>query len=235
MPQLLVAVTNYDFERNAELLKRIFGRYWPTLLIDSDSPRRPRNTDISITNDYYPGLWNESVKQAIDGGYEWLLFIASDVQVRTPDSLEHCINEVCSNESIGVWTPSVHRASRCASKLMFTRNSGGLRQCSYAEGFCFMVRTSILQKQYPIPSWNKSGWGVDVVTSWLATQAGYQVCVDDRALVYHPRARHSHRIKRDPAYADLTRYREQFGITQEMMDEFFFSDYLQLKAAGEME
>ena len=229
MPQLLVTVVNYDFERNAELLLRVFRRSFPTLLIDADSPRPPRGTDISIPNTYYPGLWNEAVHQAINGNYEWLLFIASDVQLRNPKQLEPCINEACTNESIGVWTPSVHRASRCASKLVFTRNSGGLRQCSYAEGFCFMARTNILKQQHPLPSWNKSGWGVDVVTSWLATEAGYKVCVDDRPLVYHPRARHRHRIERDPAYDDLTRYCAEFGLDEAARDRFFYSDYEQLQ------
>jgi len=235
MPNLLTTVINYGFETNADYLKRFFQRLGPILLIDSSSPRSPKTTDITIPNAYYPGLWNEAVHHAVASNYEWLFVIASDVKLLRITDFKAIVNQVCATPEIGVWTPSLHKSSRCASKLSFNRGTGGLRTCSYVEGFCFLVRTDIIKQQHPIPAWNKSGWGVDVVTSWLATQQGYQAKVDDRLLIHHPRARKEHSIERDPAYADLTRYRESFGISKEMLDDFFFSDYAQLKEEGLVE
>ena len=235
MPEPLVAIINYDFNANAEYLRKVFAPLFPTLLIDSSSPKPPRTADLIIPNSYYPGLWNAAVSAALDQGHDWLFVIASDVKLLQVNNIQKRISDVCRSPDIGVWAPSLHKSSRCASKLCFNRGTRGFRDCSYIEGFCFLVRTEIVQRRYPLPSWNKSGWGVDVVTAWLATEMGYRVRVDDRLVIYHPKARTQHRIDRDPAYADLTRYREAFGITQEMMDNFFFSDYIQLRAEGLIE
>lgn len=232
MSPLLVAVTNYDFRRNAEVLKATFERHFPTLLIDATSPRPPKTTDITVPNTYYPGLWNEAVKQAIDGNYEWLLFIASDVQLQRAMRLADCITEACATPDLGLWGPAVTRESRCASKVMVWRNTRAMRPCCYVEGFCFMARTSLLQQQYPLPAWNKSGWGVDVVTALLASRADYKVCVDDRIVVYHPKARVNHQIERDPAHADLRRYCAKYGLKGEDLKAFFYLDYLRTIEAG---
>jgi hypothetical protein len=232
MPSLLVAVTNYDFHRNADALKATFERHFPTLLIDATSPRPPKTTDITVPNTYYPGLWNEAVKQAINGDYEWLLFIASDVQLQRSLRLAECIADACATPELGLWGPAVTRESRCASKVMVWRNIRSMRPCCYVEGFCFMARTHLLKQQHPLPAWNKSGWGVDVVTALLATRAEYKVCVDDRVLVHHPKARVQHQIERDPAYADLQRYCAEYGLNDENLKAFFYPDYLRAMEVG---
>lgn len=224
MPQLLTVVANYDFNNNAELLKRQFSKHYPTLLIDSSSPRPPRNVDQIIPNTYYPGLWNAAVKEAIDGDYEWLLFIASDVRVIDFENLFAALTNALGHHQLGVWTPSLHKSSRSAARLAINQNSHAMRGCGYVEGFMFLVRTSIIRQQYPCPDWNKSGWGLDVVTSYLAKEQGYWVATDDRAMVYHPRSRTTHRIDRDPAMDDYTRYRLDWGIDDEKLHKLFTAD-----------
>jgi hypothetical protein len=224
MLSLLVAVTNYGFSANADTLKKIFKRHFDTVLIDASSPEPPRSVDTTIPNSYYPGLWNEAVSQASDGKYEWLLFIASDVQLRHSSLLSRCIREACLNPDVGVWTPSVHSRSRCSAKGSIWQRTHSTRTCAYVEGFCFMARTAILQQQYPLPAWNKSGWGVDVTTAFLARNQNYKVCVDDRAIIYHPQALADHSIEHAPAMRDLRRYCATYGLHDKKLKEFFYAD-----------
>lgn len=231
-PELLVVVTNYEFNNNAARLKHTLGRYFNTILIDGSSRDTPAEADLVVPNTYYPGLWNAAVHAALERGCEWLWFIASDVRLRSSSGIHRCVNQALDDPRTGVWTPSVHRESRCASKLSITRGTAKVRTCSYVEGFCFMARTSILKQQYPLPARNKSGWGVDVVTSYLAWQQGYEVRVDDRALVHHPRARKDHAINQKAARIDMRRYCRSFGLSVEKIDAFFLRDYEQLKAEG---
>jgi len=224
MLSLLVAVTNYGFSANAEALKKTFKRHFDTVLIDASSPEPPRSVDITIPNSYYPGLWNEAVSQASDAKYEWLLFIASDVQLRHSSLLSRCIREACLNPDVGVWTPSVHSRSRCAAKGSVWQRTHSTRTCAYVEGFCFMARTAILQQQHPLPAWNKSGWGVDVTTAFLARNQNYKVCVDDRVIIYHPQALVDHSIDRGPAMKELRRYCATYGLRDKKLKEFFYAD-----------
>ena len=224
MAPLLVAVINYGFEANADRLKRDLSVHFPTLLIDSSSQRQPRSVDITIPNTYYPGLWNEAVKQAIEGNYERLFVIASDVRVTSISALVERINRALEQDSIGVWTPALHPKSRCAAKHTFNRNTESVRGAGYIEGFCFLAKTAILRQQYPLPAWNKSGWGVDVVTSYLAKQQRLAVAVDDCAEIYHPRARNDHKIDRTSAVADFNRYIAEWRITEDKLHTLFTAD-----------
>jgi hypothetical protein len=224
MLSLLVAVTNYGFSANAEALKKTFKRHFDTVLIDASSPEPPRSVDITIPNSYYPGLWNEAVSQASDGKYEWLLFIASDVQLRHSSLLSRCIREACLTPDVGVWTPSVHSRSRCSAKGSIWQRTHTTRTCAYVEGFCFMARTAILQQQHPLPAWNKSGWGVDVITAFLARKQDYKVCVDDRVIIYHPQALADHSIDQRLATKDLRRYCASYGLRDKKLKEFFYPD-----------
>jgi SAM-dependent methyltransferase len=224
MPKLLVAIINYGFEANADRLKHDLSAHFPTVLIDSSSPRQPRTVDITIPNTYYPGLWNEAVKQAIDGEYDRLFVIASDVRIIALPPLIKALHQALEHDDIGVWTPSLHSKSRCEAKLAFNKKTDCLRGCGYIEGFCFLAQTSILKQQYPLPTWNKSGWGVDVVTSYLSKQQGLAVAVDDRAEIYHPRARNQHKIDRTSAFAEYTRYITDWGIDDEKLYKLFTAD-----------
>ena len=224
MPSLLVVIANYDFSENADTLKRKLSPNFPVVLIDASSPRPPKTTDISIPNTYYPGLWNEAVSQAITGSYDWLFFIASDVRVSDTSNLCKSLERATGHDQLGVWTPSLQKQSRCEAKLAFNKSTDAMRGCGYVEGFCFLARTSIVKQQHPIPAWNKSGWGVDVVTSFLAKEQGYWVAVDDRVQIYHPRARASHCIDKTPALEDYRKYRDEWGVDDEKLHRLFTAD-----------
>ena len=203
-----VAITNYDFSENAESLKHSFAPFFPTILIDSDSPQPPETTDISITNSFYPGLWNAAVNHAILNKFEWLMFIASDVQIS--DAMQVCnrIANAIEQDWIGIYLPSLTNDSRAAFKACINQNSDQLREVFLVEGFCFLARTSILKVLYPIPTTNQYGWGVDIAACYEAYQQKYSVVVDDQVVIHHPEKNPSHSINDELAFQQLIEYLE---------------------------
>jgi hypothetical protein len=191
-PSLLATVTNYDFSENADRLKNALSDFFETILIDSSSPKPPKFVDITLPNLYYSGLWNEAVRRALLEKKEWLLFVASDVEIFDPSALATHINEVTQVENIGIYTPSLVPKSRTSFDYCRHLNTLRLRECHLIEGFFFLARTKILEHLYPIDvSTNRYGWGVDVLASYYAYKLGLKVVVDDRVQIYHPAARHS--------------------------------------------
>lgn len=196
MSNILVSITNYDFSDNADLLKNQFAQKFDTIIIDSSSQKPPKNTDIVIENNYYPGLWNASVNYAIKKKYEWLFFIASDIEFIFPQKIEDSfgtIAEVIKDPTLGAYTASVLKKSRCAFSELICQNTNNIRILdTYIEGFMFLCRTSILDKLYPINyTINKYGYNLDIIMCRIARYMGYKVVVDDRLCVYHPPAIHT--------------------------------------------
>lgn len=192
---VLVSITNYNFSDNADLLKSKFSQNFETIIIDSSSEQPPKSTDITIENIYYPGLWNASVNYAITQKYEWLLFIASDINFIFPQTIEEIsapIAEAIGDSTIGAYTASVLRRSRCAYRELICQDTNNIRILdTYIEGFMFLCRTSILSKLYPIDhTINKYGYNLDVIMCRIARYMGYKVVVDDRLCIYHPPSIH---------------------------------------------
>jgi hypothetical protein len=65
---------------------------------------------------------------------------------------------------------------------------------------------------------------VDVTTAFLARNQNYKVCVDDRAIIYHPQALADHSIEHAPAMRDLRRYCATYGLHDKKLKEFFYAD-----------
>ncbi|CAK6701811.1 hypothetical protein IFHNHDMJ_03233 [Synechococcus sp. CBW1107] len=206
---ILVAITNYDFNQNAEALKGFFEKHFPTILIDSSSPTKPESADIVIPNNYYPGLWNRATQEALEGGYQWLLFIASDVQVLDANMLVHCIREVTERDDIAVWTPSMRRDSRFYYQSCAHQPTSGMRQCAVAEGFCFLAKTTALNQVYPVSQQIRYGWGIDRALSFCAQSIGH-VVVDDRVQIFHPQSKENHSIDLKAADAEGMNYVRSF-------------------------
>ncbi|MEA5422257.1 glycosyltransferase [Synechococcus sp. CCY9202] len=209
---ILVAITNYDFNQNAEALKGFFEKHFPTILIDSSSPTKPQRADIVIPNNYYPGLWNRATQEALEGGYQWLLFIASDVQVLGANMLIHCIREVTARNDIAVWTPSLRRDSRFYYQSCAHHATSGMRQCAVAEGFCFLAKTTALNQVYPVPQQIRYGWGIDRALSFCAQSIGL-VVVDDRVQIFHPQSKVDHSIDLNAADAEGMKYVSSFKFS----------------------
>ena len=84
MPEILVTITNHNFNKNAIKHKSNFSKYFHCIIIDSGSQEQPDEFDIKMDNVFYTGLWNESVKQALKRKAKWLLFVASDINSSQP-------------------------------------------------------------------------------------------------------------------------------------------------------
>ena len=132
-----VAITNYDFSENASLLKDQLSTLFHTVLIDASSPQPPNNTDISIPNSYYPGLWNKSYEYSKEKGYKWLLFIASDVQISDTQKLALYIQQIIDKNEIGIYTASLMSGSRTSFGNLINKNTAKLREAGVIEGFFF--------------------------------------------------------------------------------------------------
>jgi hypothetical protein len=205
-PDVLVVIANYDFSSNADLLKDRFGMHFKTISIDSSSPTPPRNVDFIIPNKYYPGLWNAAVKEAISNGYQWLMFVASDLQIRDVDLLCGFAAEAINLNEIGVWAPSVSSGSRVAFPILLNRASSGIRESGVVEGFFFLTRTKILKSIYPIPDEFRYGWAVDVLTCHKSYQADLLCVVDDRVQIYHPQSKSEHQIDANAANSEWPKF-----------------------------
>jgi hypothetical protein len=189
---VLAIVANYDFSDEADDLKARLAPFFPTLLIDNSSPTTPRTADVVLPNRYYSGLWNEAVRLALERRKPWLLFVASDVNVPDTARLASGLRSVVRRRSVGVYTPALRHDSRAAFRATLQRNTGGLRECFVIEGFCFLARTEILARLYPVdPEANRYGWGIDIMTACHAYRTGHKAMVDDRVVIHHPAARHA--------------------------------------------
>jgi len=197
--KILVVIANYDFSENADRLKSEFVRFLPTVIIDSSSPIPPSETDISIPNSFYPGLWNESVNHAIQNEYEWLFFIASDVQINDVTSLVNYALSATKNKRIGVYSPRLDFTSRSSFDLQLNRHTSGLREIGIIEGFCFLTRLELATQIFPMPTANKFGWGADILLCKVAYDSNFKVVCDDRIQVFHPAKNPEHSINEEVA------------------------------------
>jgi hypothetical protein len=181
--KILVCITNYNDTENAIRLKEGFSNHHETIIIDSlsdDKWEHDRNLHIDVTleeNGYYTGLYNESIHQMKRRGYEWMLFIASDVLVDDIDYFCKCMIDI--PEKIRTWSPS----SSGQSNKYCKKSGSSIRQVPYLEGFCFMSHKDILMEVDP--KVNKYGYGIDIVTGYETYKNGYDVACDDRLEIHH--------------------------------------------------
>lgn len=192
--RILAAVTNFEMSEEADSMKRalsgvMLGKY-EVVLIDSSSGNRPELADFVIPNEYYTGLWNKAVEEAIQRGADWLLFLASDLKVENYGDFLLSMIDVSRKKDVGICCPSVDDKSRYSFKECGFKNTGGIRDCKSIEGFCFMARTDVLREIYPVTN-NKYGYCIDRLACDIARRMGYRVVVDDRVKIFHPKSESS--------------------------------------------
>jgi len=219
---ICVVIANYGFSDNAEYLKSGFSNYFHTVLIDSSSPTPPTNTDIKITNNYYPGLWSAAYEYSESNHYKWLMFVATDLVIDDIDHLCLLTYQATQNDSIGIYSPSLREDSRTSFSNLYCKSTHSMREVGIVEGFFFLARTEFLKIIYPIPTNNKFGWGVDVMTCYAANQAEKMVVVDDRIIIYHPPSLPGHAIDKQSATQEALSYLgdKVFNWTQEIQTKF---------------
>jgi SAM-dependent methyltransferase len=204
--EVCVTITNYDFSQNASLLKKQFSNFFHTVLIDASSPLPPTDTDISIPNSYYPGLWNRAFEYSKEKGFKWLLFIASDVEITDAQKLALCIQQVINREDVGAYSPSLRPGSRTSFANSINKNTTELREVGIIEGFFFLAPLEVLATLYPIDQLNKFGWGIDVKTCKNSYDLNKIVILDDRIEIFHPCSKVEHRINVADATKEALNY-----------------------------
>jgi hypothetical protein len=188
---VLAAVVNYDFSDNADALKAGLSPHFETVLIDNSSPTPPKTVDLVVPNEYYAGQWNASVRVALERGKDWLMFIASDVQIPDPDLLAKCVDEVTDDPIVGMYTPSLKKRSRLAYPICFNRGTGKIRECFVVETFFFLAQMDLLELLYPAPVEVVSyGWGIGIRICYHAYETQRKAVVDDRVEIFHPKSIH---------------------------------------------
>jgi len=187
--KIVCVVANYGFAENASRLKAEMSKSFLTYLIDSSSPVTPTGTDVVIPNNYYPGLLKAAIKIAESGDFEWLLFIASDVEIPDPVNFQMRVLEVICDSKIGVYSPTVTASSRTAYHLLVNQPTGSLREVGMVEGFIFLTQVKLLDcLSVPLEK-SKFGWAFDLFLCYNAYVNNKVVIADDRNIVYHPKSK----------------------------------------------
>jgi glycosyltransferase involved in cell wall biosynthesis len=178
------AIVNYNCNDNARKLRKIFSQYFDTQVIDSGSSTKD-NSFINLPNVYYSGLYNHAYNHAISKGYEYILFICSDVIIEEEEAEKMFQNLSSLNlNEIGVYSPSSTGRSHYQCKK---KNESGLRVVDFVEGFFFFASLKMLSNFGNINTdVNLYGWGIDVVKGFYSKKMGLLSVIDDGVSIYHP-------------------------------------------------
>jgi hypothetical protein len=180
--EVLVCVTNHDCSDNARRLRRQLGGFFETIVIDSGSTDNGSEFDVELGNVFYPGLFNESVRQCRLRGRRFLYFIAADVQVDSAPAIHRIIRSL--DDDVGIWAPSTRGQAHdhCRNK-----QSGHMRDAPYAEGYTYVVDVDLCDIVYPVDrASNTFGYGIDLLLGFNCVRNHRRRCViDDRVEVHH--------------------------------------------------
>ena len=88
---ILAVVANYRLENNARLLRVLLAPHLETIIVNSASENMFIESDISIPNTGYPGLWNQAVQTALYPNKERLFFLVLYVVLKG----KCCSNDWC--------------------------------------------------------------------------------------------------------------------------------------------
>ena len=185
---MLTAIVNHACNGNAIALRRGFAAWSPVVSIDSGSnlttEERPWFDDC-LPNVYYSGLVNRAFEHAATlADHDILLLLCSDVEVADPAHLLRRLTEAFRDPAVQLWGPC---SSGSPHPHMWPKGSGGTRQVSFIEGFCFAARKSLLARVCPVDlEVNRLGWGIDVLLGYHAARQGGKSLVDDATEVRHP-------------------------------------------------
>ena len=179
---ILVCIANHNSNQNAIQLKKGFGEYFDTIIIDSKSTEISDEFDIKLDNVYYTGLVNESINQSKIRKKQLVFFIASDVYVEDFEKISQIIKTL--PEDVYLWAPSSRGQSHYHCKNF---KSDGLREVPYLEGFTFLSNLALFENLYPISTvQNLYGFGIDLTLGFNCIKKFNKICVvDDRIEVYH--------------------------------------------------
>lgn len=181
--RVLVTIVNHNLNDEAINLKNLFSEQFDTVIIDSGSNVQPEEFDIKLPNVGYSGLFNAACETMLKGGYDWLLFICSDVVLKKSDVLKIKMAVETLPNDVGVYSPSSSGQSHKHCKNLKTN---GLRDVVFVEGFMFAAAKKIIEQIYPVNvEVNKLGHGLDAYKGFLCLQNNLRCVIDDTINVYH--------------------------------------------------
>lgn len=181
--KVLCSIVNHNHSENAISLYDILAQYFDLVLLDSGSTMPPANS-VRYPNIYYSGLLNEAYSIAKKNGYEYLLFVCSDVIIKESEArkLYARLNEL-DYDKVGVYSPASKGGGHFFCKKS---SSGGLRVVPFVEGFLFLCDISLLDNFCPINTKeNLYGWGLDIAKGFFSKKHGKLCLIDDDIEVEH--------------------------------------------------
>jgi len=181
---ILVTIVNYNLNDEAINLKNIFKEHFESvLIIDSGSKEQPDDFDIKLENVGYSGLFNRASQEMLEKNYDWLFLICSDIVMKKSDVEKLKINIDALPEDVGVYSPSSTGQSHKHCK---NRQSGGLRDVLFVEGFLFAASRKIIEQIYPVDvNINKLGHGVDALKGFMCLNNKLRCVIDDSINIFH--------------------------------------------------
>jgi hypothetical protein len=181
--RVLVTIVNHNLNDEAINLKNIFSEQFDTIIIDSGSKEQLPDFDIKLNNVGYSGLFNAASEVMLHRGYDWLLFICSDVVLKKSDVEKIKIAVETLPDDIGVYSPSSTGQSHRHCK---NQKTGSLRDVVFVEGFMFAASKKIIERIYPVNTEiNKLGHGLDAYKGFLCITNNLRCVIDDNITVYH--------------------------------------------------
>lgn len=181
--RILCVIVNHNHSDNAAKLYDELVNYFDSIIIDSGSDEPPRHS-VRLPNIFYSGLLNEAYSIAKNNGYEYLLFICSDVIIKPAEAqkMHERLREIDFTKT-GIYSPASKGGGHFFCKKQPTE---GLRIVPFVEGFLFLCDLDILDQLCPIDTKeNLYGWGLDIAKGFFA-RANKKVClVDDNVEVEH--------------------------------------------------
>jgi len=177
------AIVNHNYKENSEKLYYTLIKYFDTVIFDSGSANPPEKA-IKLPNIYYSGLLNAAYEASRKNGYDYLLFICSDVVIEPEEAAKiyQRLSDLDYNK-IALYSPS----STGGDHFFCRRQTADeLRTVPFVEGFMFLCDLEILDKFCPINiQENLYGWGLDIAKGYYVKKAEKLSVIDDNVIVHH--------------------------------------------------
>jgi hypothetical protein len=181
--RIFCAIVNHNYNENSSKLYNTLVNYFDTVIFDSGSTNPPRES-VKLPNIYYSGLLNAAYEVSSKNGYDFLLFICSDVMIE-PEEAAKLYQRLSGLDfdKIALYSPSSTGGDHSFCRR---QTADELRTVPFVEGFMFLCDLKILGNFCPINTQeNLYGWGLDIAKGYYARKSNKLSVIDDNVLVQH--------------------------------------------------
>lgn len=202
----LCCIFNYRHSENALKWFLNLKNVCDTYILDTYVKDNPNSTDLlkyctdsnilRFNNIYCGGLTIEAFNMTVNGGYDFLLIINSDVEY-SDEAFNGISNRLATlSDDIGLYEVSAlenssvmgHTEPLYLTQRYYEKGEGDFKYNGYGEGWLYGIRTDIIRRILPFLSkeQNKHGWGIGNIIYRLSKKLGYKNVIDNKVFVYHP-------------------------------------------------